>query len=108
MIEPVPQTPSTHQQRDDIDLLELVHQSWMKTWLIINITAAVALIAAIYAFFTPPVHRVQAAIMPPLMKVIAGLNLGRNIPIFFSGAVVGSYVCFSPKRYCGRNQVVNS
>ena len=72
------QTPRAPQQNDEIDLFELVQKLWVKKWLIIGITVAVTLIAAAYAFLTPPVYRAQAALMPPTLSDIAGFNLARN------------------------------
>ena len=72
------QPPSVHKQSDEIDLVELIQKLWMKKWLIIGVTLAVTLVAAAYAFLTPPVYRAQAAVMPPALSDIAGFNLARN------------------------------
>jgi len=72
------QMTSIH-QRNEIDLIELVQQLWMKKWLIIGVTAAVTLMAAAYAFLTPPVYRAQATVMPPSLSDIAWFNLARNM-----------------------------
>lgn len=72
------QTPNIHQRNDEIDLFELFQKLWMSKWLIIGVTLAVTLVAAAYAFLTPPVYRAQAAVMPPSLSDIAGFNLARN------------------------------
>lgn len=72
------QPPSVHNQSDEIDLIEIIQRLWMKKWLIIGITVATTLIAAAYAFLTPPVYRAQATLMPPTLSDIAGFNLARN------------------------------
>ena len=73
------QPPSVHKQSDEIDLVELFQKLWMKKWLIIGVTLAVTLVAAAYAFLTPPLYRAQAAVMPPSVGDIAGFNIARNM-----------------------------
>lgn len=72
------QPPNVHKQSDEIDLFELFQKLWAKKWLIIGVTLAVTLVAAAYAFLTPPVYRAQASVMPPTLSDIAGFNLARN------------------------------
>ena len=70
--------PNVHKQSDEIDLVELIQKLWMKKWLIIGVTLGATLVAAAYAFLSPPVYRAQASVMPPTLSDIAGFNLARN------------------------------
>lgn len=72
------QPPSTAQRNDEIDLFELVQKLWAKKWLIIGVTIGSIAVAGAYAFFTPPVFKAQAALMPPTLSDVAGFNLARN------------------------------
>ncbi len=71
-----PVNPSDYQ--DEIDLVELFQNLWAQKWLIVGFTFITTLLAAAFAFLTPPTYEARAGVLPPRLSDIAGYNLGRS------------------------------
>jgi len=58
--------PNPQQFEDDtIDLYELWITLWDKKWLVIAVTAIVALGSVVYALLQPPIYKAEALLLPP-------------------------------------------
>ena len=71
-----PVNPSDYQ--DEIDLVELFQNIWAQKCLFVGFTFITTLLAAAFAFLTPPTYEARAGVLPPRLSDIAGYNLGRS------------------------------
>ncbi|AZD56211.1 Wzz/FepE/Etk N-terminal domain-containing protein [Pseudomonas chlororaphis subsp. aurantiaca] len=71
-------TPTTTQEANEIDLIELVAALWAQKLLIISLALAVVLAAAMYAFFSKPVYEARVYLQSPTLNGIADFNYGRT------------------------------
>lgn len=62
----------------DIEIMQVVHEMWLRRVTLIAITAVVAVIATIYVYLVQPVYEAEALVMPPTQDDIVGLNSGRG------------------------------
>ncbi len=63
---------------NEIDLAEIVKVIWLKKWLVLIITLAVALVFSMYAFLAKPVYEAKFYMSPPTLDDVANLNYGRT------------------------------
>jgi len=68
---------STNGSSVEIDIFEVCGAIWKRKWLVVSITLAAGLLAAIYAFFSTPIYESKYYISPPTVNDIANLNYGR-------------------------------
>jgi chain length determinant protein (polysaccharide antigen chain regulator) len=62
----------------EIDLFEVVGAVWKRKWLVVGMTLAMGIAAAVYAFLSTPIYESKYFISPPTVNDIANLNFGRG------------------------------
>ncbi len=80
----------------ELDLVEVFVAVWSRKWLVVGSAFACGLVAAAYAFFSPPIYESKYYISPPTVNDIANLNFGRadrsDLKPFSIDQVYGSFL----------------
>lgn len=70
----LPQTPHSNAADDEIDLFELAQSIWQERILVVIVTAAVTVLALIYALEATPVYQTSSILKPAKIKDLDQLN----------------------------------
>lgn len=70
----LPQTSHSSVADDEIDLFELAQSIWQERILVVIVTAAVTVLALIYALVATPVYQTASILKPAKIKDLDGLN----------------------------------
>ncbi len=70
----LPQTPQSSVADDEIDLFELAQSIWQERILVVIVTAAVTVLALIYALVATPVYQTSSVLKPAKIKDLDQLN----------------------------------
>lgn len=70
----LPQTPQSNAADDEIDLFELAQSIWQERILVVIVTAAVTVLALIYALVATPVYQTSSILKPAKIKDLDQLN----------------------------------
>lgn len=73
------QASSVPVETEVIDLKVLAYALWRQRFVIVAVTVAVTILAALYAFLSTPIFEAKVSVIPPTQNDIANYNYGRTI-----------------------------